>query len=96
MSTYLLSFDLQNDEENETSVAITAMLVTDFAEIIEELHQQSEELNASIIDSIENVARRMSSSSRSQDADLSADMSEEISHRHFLNDVDSFIMTLEL
>lgn len=96
MSTYFLLFDLQNDEENETSVAITAMSVTDFAEIIEELHQQSEELNASIINSIKNVTKWMSSSSRSWDADLSADTSEEILYRCFLNDVDSFIMTLEL
>ena len=96
ITTYLLPSYIQNDEEDVISRLLAEVSTADFSEIVEELHQHAEELNASIVNNTENAARSMLSSDRFQAEAFSSDTSEKISHRRSLNDVDSFIMTLRL
>lgn len=96
ITTYFLLSYIQNDEENVISRSLAEVSTADFSEIVEELHQYAEKLNAFIVNNAENAAWSMSSSDKLQVEAFSSDMFEKISHKHSLNNVNLFIMMLRL
>ncbi len=96
ITTYFLLSYIQNDEEDVISRSLAEVSTADFSEIVEELHQYAEKLNAFIVNNAENAAWSMSSSDKLQVEAFSSDMFEKISHKHSLNNVNLFIMMLRL
>ncbi len=96
ITTYFLLSYILNDEEDVISRSLAEVSTADFSEIVEELHQYAEKLNAFIVNNAENAAWSMSSSDKLQVEAFSSDMFEKISHKHSLNNVNLFIMMLRL
>lgn len=96
ITTYFLLSYIQNDEEDVILRSLAEVSTANFSEIVEELHQYAEKLNAFIVNNAENAAWSMSSSDKLQVEAFSSDMFEKISHKHSLNNVDLFIMMLRL
>lgn len=96
ITTYFLLSYIQNDEEDVILRSLAEVSTANFSEIVEELHQYAEKLNAFIVNNAENAAWSMSSSDKLQVEAFLSDMFEKISHKHSLNNVDLFIMMLRL
>jgi hypothetical protein len=56
ITTYFLLSYIQNDEEDVISRSLAEVSTADFSEIVEELHQYAEKLNAFIVNNAENAA----------------------------------------
>lgn len=96
ITTYFLLSYIQNNEEDVILRSLAEVSTANFSEIVEELHQYAEKLNAFIVNNAENAAWSMLSSDKLQVEAFSSDMFEKISHKHSLNNVDLFIMMLRL